>query len=139
MSRPVQATRSEAIRNLDADEVRGGHTLARHVARSDNELRTRLATEPIAAASTFTDRETAEWVVTETLARERTKISAWTRREGSRPNLALRYRGSRDRPIGRSVLARRNAAVDCYDAVVVLRWNNRRAEYFVLTSYPETR
>jgi Bacterial CdiA-CT RNAse A domain len=46
---------------LMAHETLGGHTLARHVGRSENYLRHRLATEPdLTAASTFYDRQTAE-------------------------------------------------------------------------------
>ena len=48
-----------ARRNLSDDEARGGHTLARHVGKSDGELRARLERERIAAASTYTDLGTA--------------------------------------------------------------------------------
>ncbi len=58
--------------DLARDEERGGHTLQRHVARTDAQLRERLQRERnISAASTWTDRETAETVVAEGLAAER--------------------------------------------------------------------
>src|ERR1700738_2990580 len=59
----------EAARyDLARDEVRGGHTLDKHVGRSDSELRERLATERnISAASTWTNREVAEETVGQAL------------------------------------------------------------------------
>jgi CDI toxin RNase A-like protein len=123
--------------DLAQDEGRGGHTLARHVGRSDADLKERLRREPrISAASTYTDRATAERVVARTLARHRGRIDQWLARQGPRPNLALEYRGDRNQPIGRS-LTRRSARPDpCVDATVVLRWDGRRG-FIVLTSYPE--
>src|SRR5260221_2538567 len=51
---------SSAGYDLGRDEQRGGHTLARHVARTNEELRERLERERnISAASTWTDRATA--------------------------------------------------------------------------------
>ena len=58
-------------RDLARDEAAGGHTLARHVGKTDAELRARLKAEPdISAASTYTDLETAERVVAEVLAKK---------------------------------------------------------------------
>src|SRR5579864_3082552 len=53
-----------ASRDLSQDESAGGHTLRKHVGRSDAELRERLRHEHnISAASTWTDRATAEAAV----------------------------------------------------------------------------
>jgi hypothetical protein len=132
---PERASRYD----LGPDERRGGHTLARHVAKSDDDLRRRLEREAISAASTYSDRDTAERVVFETLRRSQGRIEAWTARRGGRPNLALRYRGSRDRPIGRMLARGARTSVPSTDAVVVLRWDMRRDDFYVLTSYPEGR
>lgn len=127
-----------AARDLTTDERRGGHTLTRHVGRTDDELAERLRREPgISAASTYTDRATAERTVTRVLTRERSRIDAWLARSGNRPNLALNYRGTRD-VIGRSLERGARGPVSCLDAVVVLRWDGRDG-YYVLTSYPEAR
>ena len=123
--------------DLERDEKRGGHTLARHVGRSDADLSERLRRErQIRAASTYTDRVTAERVVALTLAQHRTRVDEWLAREGSRPNLALDYRAARGEPIGRSLARRARKAAACSDAVVVLRWDGRNG-FYVLTSYPE--
>ena len=75
---PAAASR----RDLGGDESRGGHTLARHVGRTDSQLLDRLAREPrISAASTYTDRATAELVVGLALERERSRVDAWRHRQ----------------------------------------------------------
>jgi hypothetical protein len=137
-SSPPTASRDSAVdrRDLSLDEQQGGHTLARHVGKSDQELRDRLARERnISAASSYSSREVAERTVARALAQDRPRVDAWVARIGNRPNLALTYRGEPAVIVGRSVERRRRDPIDCTDAVVVLRWNGRG--YYVLTSYPE--
>lgn len=133
------ASDTAPLRDLSRDEARGGHTLARHVGLTDSQLRDRLRREPrISAASTYTDRPTAERVVGAALAAGAGRIEGWRAREGRRPNLVLDYR-SPDGPVGRSLRRRDSASVPCADAVVVLRWDEGSRDWFVLTSYPEAR
>ena len=130
----------EARRDLAQDESRGGHTLARHVGKSDEDLRERLARERgISAASTYGDRATAETVVARTLAQQSQRVATWAARRGNRPNLALTYRGARTAIIGRSLRRGQRESVPCSDAIVVLRWDGRGGGFYVLTSYPEAR
>ena len=125
-------------RDLSVDEAMGGHTLARHVAKSDAELAERLGRErQISAASTYTDRATAERSVGTALADGGGKLTAWTRRSGRRPNLVLHYVEPSRRPIGRSLKRGSSRTVSCIRALVVLRWDDRKNRYYVLTSYPE--
>ena len=125
-------------RDLSADEASGGHTLARHVGKTDDELRERLRREPdISSASTYTDRATAEAVVGAALLSPPRSFAAWRNRAGSRPNFVLHF--DAHRVIGRSVGRRRPDAVPCENALIVLRWDVRRERFFVLTSYPEDR
>ncbi len=134
----VEEPRDGDSRDLSVDERRGGHTLARHVGRTDDQLRDRLDRERnISAASTYTDRTVAERVVALALAQNASRVEAWVARDGSRPNLAIDYRGAPDVPVGRSLPRGRDSSVICRDAVVVLRWD--RDDYYVLTSYPEVR
>ncbi|HET9369601.1 MAG TPA: RNase A-like domain-containing protein [Vicinamibacterales bacterium] len=137
-SSPPTASRDAAAdrRDLSVDEQQGGHTLARHVGKSDQELRDRLARERnISAASSYSSREVAERTVARALAQDRSRVDTWVARIGNRPNLALTYRGEPGVIVGRSIERRRRDPIDCSDAVVVLRWNGRG--YYVLTSYPE--
>ena len=115
----------------------GGHTLARHVGKTDAELAARLRREPeISSASTYTDRRTAERSVAAALASGDGKFAAWQRRNGRRPNLVLYY-ADRGTPLGRSLSRGQQASVACYRAIVVLRWDERLNRFYVLTSYPE--
>ncbi len=128
---------ASAGHDLESDEQRGGHTLARHVARTDQELRERLEQERnISAASTWTDRRTAEAVVGEALAAERSRVESWTRRKFPRANLALHYNAGRS--IGRSLRRGESRTVDCSSAVIVLRADGPES-FYVLTTYPEAR
>ncbi len=124
-------------RNLSIDESRGGHTLARHVGKTDAELRDRLRREQISSASTYTDRAAAEHAVGAALAAGGRALDAWQNRTGRRPNLVLHYRSPNHEPIGRSLSRSREAAEPAARALVVLRWDERAGDFYVLTSYPE--
>lgn len=123
--------------DLGRDEERGGHTLSRHVERTDAELEERLERERnISAASTWVDRETAEETVAEALYAERGRVESWMKRGYPRANLALHY--SAERPIGRSLRRGESAPATCTDAVIVLRGDGPDS-FYVLTAYPEAR
>jgi hypothetical protein len=123
--------------DLERDQRRGGHTLDRHVGLTDAQLRERLERESnISAASTWTDRATAENVVAEALRAERRRIENWMRRGERRPNLALHYAAGR--VIGSSLRRGDNQVVPCTSAVIVLKASGPDGSY-VLTTYPEAR
>src|SRR5438270_1980676 len=88
--------------DLARDEARGGHTLARHVGKSDAELRQRLENESIATDSTYTDRATAEMAVAAAVRENSSKIGRWLHRPGGHSNLVLDYDSSTT-PVGRSM------------------------------------
>jgi len=122
--------------DLSADEAMGGHTLQRHIGRSDAELIARLARDPqISSASTYTDRATAESVVGAALQSGNRAFAAWRARTGRRPNFVLRYQAHR--VIGRSVARGHSESVQCDRALIVVRWDENRQRDYVLTSYPE--
>jgi toxin YxiD len=123
--------------DLERDESRGGHTLSRHVARTDEQLEQRLRKERnISAASTWTSREIAEETVASALHAEQGRVENWIRRGQRRPNLALHFGAGR--AIGRSLRRGDSEAVTCTSAVVVLRADGPDG-YYVLTTYPEAR
>ena len=125
-----------ANHDLSTDETMGGHTLQRHVGKSDAELIARLEREPgISSASTYIDRATAEAVVGAALDSDRGPLSAWLARSGRRPNLVLRYHA--DHVIGRSMRRGHVESAPCDRALIVLHWDERRQRDYVLTSYPE--
>ena len=130
---PRPSTNTERY-DLSRDEERGGHTLRKHVGRTDDELRERLARErDISAASTWTDRAAAEETVAAALRAEGGRIENWTRRGERRPNLALHFDAGR--VIGRSIVRGSDQGEPCTRAVIVLRAD--RDGFYVLTTYPE--
>jgi len=127
-----------ATRDLSLDEERGGHTLGRHVGRTDDQLRKRLEQEPnISAASTYTDRQTAEVAVGAAIAENLPKIQRWMERGARRPNLVLDYTDPND-AVGRVMFRRSLGSVPCDHAIAVLKARGA-LDYYVLTSYPECR
>jgi hypothetical protein len=140
LSAPSTSARGQrgTIRDLSIDESMGGHTLARHVGKTDAELADRLRREPrISAASTYTDRAIAERSVGRALAAGGEKLAAWERRSGRRPNLVLNYKSPGKQPLGRSLRRGQKRATPATRALVVLRWDERARRSYVLTSYPE--
>ena len=124
-----------APHNLAVDEQHGGHTLERHVGRTDAELHERLEREPnISAASTYTNRATAERIVGAALQQNADRIDSWIKRGPHRPNLVLDYTDANN-AIGRTMFPRAVGSVPCDHAIVVLRADDNG--YYVLTSYPE--
>ena len=133
LSHPASGSR----RDLSWDEARGGHTLRRHVGRSDEQLHERLDEEPnLSAASTYTDRQSAELAVGAALEASRGKLERWLRRTGGHPNLVLDYDGDAAHPIGRTLRRGQTRSEPCSHAIVVLAWRGPW-DYYVLTSYPE--
>ncbi len=130
-------TRVASPHDLSQDEEAGGHTLRKHVGRTDEELRQRLRRERnIAAASTWTDRATAEAAVGAALRQNREGIDRWINRPGGHPNFVIDY--DSDRPLGRSLRRNADQPEPCAHATIVLKWSGPR-DYYVLTSYPECR
>jgi CDI toxin RNase A-like protein len=143
-SSALQSPRAEAAaagprRDLARDEEMGGHTLGKHVGQSDDQLSERLAHERnISAASTWTDRSTAERAVGLALQENQAKVERWLARPGGHSNLVIDYDGDPSRPIGRTLPRSASRSEPCSHAVVVLKWAGG-ADYYVLTSYPECR
>jgi hypothetical protein len=135
---PGPARAAASTRDLSVDESMGGHTLTRHVGRTDAELAERLRREPqISAASTWSDRDTADRAVGAALASADGKLTSWERRTGRRPNLVLHYTDRSGATLGRSLARGQHTAVPCTHALVVLKWDERRNRFYVLTAYPE--
>jgi len=138
-SAKAEAAAAGPRRDLARDEQMGGHTLRKHVGQSDDQLSERLAHEQnISAASTWTDRPTAERAVGLALQENQAKIARWLARPQAHPNLVIDYDGDPSRAIGRTQLRGAGRSELCSHAVVVLKWAGD-ADYYVLTSYPECR
>jgi Bacterial CdiA-CT RNAse A domain len=134
--RPAQhvALQSGERHDLARDETRGGHTLERHIGKSDKELRERLENESISTDSTYSDRATAEMAVAAAIEENKDRIDRWLHRPGGHSNLVLDYDGSV--PLGRSMRRDESQSFPCSHAVAVLKWISPN-DYYVLTSYPD--
>lgn len=121
--------------DLERDEERGGHTIAKHVGRTDAQLQARLQRESIAAASTYPDLETAERAVQRALEANTRRVQVWIERRAPKPNLAVRHRARDGLPSGRLLARGERRSKEVHGAVAVLRW--RGDGWYVLTSYPE--
>lgn len=127
-----------ATHDLSLDESRGGHTLQRHIGRNDEQLRQRLQAERnISAASSYTDRATAEHAIGAALDQNADRIQRWMQRGERRPNLVLDY-SEPNEPLGRVMFRGAMGSVPCDHSIVVLKADGP-SDYFVLTSYPECR
>jgi hypothetical protein len=120
--------------DLERDEAHGGHTLQRHIGKTDAELHERLEKESISTDSTYTDRSTAEMAVAAAVRENREKIQRWLHRLGGHSNLVLDYDSTV--PLGKSMRRDDAQSFPCSHAVVILKWISAE-EYYVLTSYPE--
>jgi hypothetical protein len=126
-------------RDLSQDEAAGGHTLRKHVGRSDDQLRERLRHERnISAASTWTDRSTAEHAIGTAITQNHEKINRWLERSGGHPNLVIDYDGDSAHPVGRSLRRDADQPQPCAHATIVLKWTGPD-DCYVLTAYPECR
>lgn len=135
------AARAIAIRrgaiSLAAEEAAGGHTIARHVGRTEAQLRARLAQQPnIPAASTFKTLQEAERAVAAALRANKDAIKVWAKTANPGQTKAFAYDAGR--VIGQGVVRSTGQMTNMTKMVVVVRkviTENR--VYFVLTSYPK--
>ena len=132
----VLAIRRGAI-TLSAEEVAGGHTIARHVGRSEAQLRARLAAESrITAASTFRTLADAEKSVAQALRAQQGVIKAWAKTANVGQTKAITHDAGR--VVGFGVLRSSNTTVQMSRLTVVLRKVSDRGRiYFVLTAFPK--
>lgn len=145
LSGMVGAVRATSIRmgriNLAMHEAKpysriGGHTLLKHVGKTDAELSARLAAEPRRAlVSSFTNRHVAEWAISEVMRANATRVAHWAR---SNPSGLLQLTKNVGRPVG-TVLARgAQKSVPGKTVFVFLKCERYNGmPYYVLTAYLE--
>jgi Bacterial CdiA-CT RNAse A domain len=137
----VGAARAIAIRrgaiNLASEEAAGGHTIARHVGRTEEQLRARLFQESkIPAATTFRTLREAERVLAEALRANKEAIKTWAKTATAGQTKAFTHEAGR--VIGQGVVRSTNQMHEMTKVVVVLKKVvDQNRIYFVLTSYPK--
>jgi hypothetical protein len=127
---------SRGLLSLQAEEAAGGHTLARHIGKTEAELRARLLRQPrLRTASTFHTLADAEYAVSKTLRANKTLIKLWAKvaQVGETESFECAVRHG----IGHGVARQTGLLTEMSRVTVVLRKvaaHNRI--YFVLTAYP---
>ncbi|MEM6275062.1 MAG: RNase A-like domain-containing protein [Myxococcota bacterium] len=118
--------------DLRAHEARGGHTLEKHVGKTDGELRARLKREPdTAQMSTFVSEIEARRAVQKAIRENALKIAEWEANSPTR-KLELRtdFRGGR-------VLRRNQRSSHSAVSARVVLFSDGAGGWFVRTAYPE--
>jgi hypothetical protein len=136
----VSASRIAAIRagriSLLEEETAGGHTIAKHVGRTESQLRARLVAERnIPAASSFKTLDAAEGVVSEAIQANVGSIRQWAVRAAVGDRFRIVFNSTR--VVGYGVVRATNRLQDMKKVLVVLEKTNIGGKiYFVLTSFP---
>ncbi|EOA3903976.1 RNase A-like domain-containing lipoprotein [Bacillus cytotoxicus] len=121
------------------DEMEGppknGHTIERHVGKTEEQLKERLRTDKVSAASTYYDKETATKAVKDSVKQHEQEIDNWLK--NSKENrLVLHTKHSF--PVGKTVLKKNMSVKDkLMNTVTVLaRDKSGSLGFKIVTSYP---
>ena len=120
------------------------YSYVRHIGKTDANLMLRLMTSKnsqgkitISGASTFSDINIAESVISKTIKMNKIRIQKWLKSDEVR-NLVLDYEGNS--VIGRGITRKEFLAgygvSDRTKALIILKKVNK-SKYFVLTAYPD--
>jgi hypothetical protein len=112
----------------------GGHTIAKHVGRTEAQLRARLAAERIPAASTFTNLRTAEDAISKVLRLESAAIKAWAHA----PNPSkLELTRDLGKAVGMGVVRTTGQLSKMTKVLIVLKYQAYNGKpYYILTAFP---
>ncbi|MBB5457594.1 hypothetical protein HDG33_001229 [Paraburkholderia sp. Cpub6] len=110
----------------------GGHTLLKHVGRTEAQLRERLRLEPgKKVVSSFVNLEEAEWAISETIHANALLINTWTKA----PNWVLTLRKDVGRRVGYALVRKTDRLVDSSKVEVVLKYGPYNGmPYYILTA-----
>jgi hypothetical protein len=113
----------------------GGHTLEKHVARTEAQLRERLELEPHRKrVSSFTNLERAEWAISEVMRAHMTRIRTWAASSGRGGPLTLMQHVAGD--VGYGIVRQTGKLTPMNEVVVVLKYQTYNGTpYYILTAY----
>ena len=120
---------------LSEHELMGGHTLTKHVARSNAEMLHRAKTDPRVrnAVSSYTNLDIAEKAISQALKANKNLIKQW----GGQSSSILRFNYSANYKVGVYVKKGSESFVDTTNIrVVLVKRKFKRKWYYVLTSFP---
>jgi len=111
----------------------GGHTLLKHVGKTEAQLRERLVRESNRqSVSTFTDLSTAEIVISDMFSANRARIMSWS----STSRRILRLEKRFPHPVGKIINRQSGKLTDARTVTVVLENKEyNKMPYYILTAY----
>ncbi|PEL31138.1 hypothetical protein CN608_08150 [Bacillus pseudomycoides] len=133
------STSVEKIKDTILDEMEGppknGHTIERHVGKTEDELKKRLQTDKVSAASTYYDKEIATKAVKDSLKQHEQEIEKWLK--NSKEN-RLVLNAKHSFPVGKTVLKRDMSVKDklMNTVTVLVRDKSGALGFKIITSYP---
>jgi hypothetical protein len=135
-NRPPTTSRPVPGGGLAAHEAAGGHTMRKHVGRTDAQLAKRLADEPnIPAASTFAEPAIAERAIAEALGAKAADINTWL--AGTAPRLNPPLRVNLGYNVGRSLARGAASTTNVQSVLIVLQRDaSLPTGYRIVTAYP---
>ena len=120
---------------LDFHEAAGGHTLKKHVGKTEAELAQRLDSEKrISGASSFTYRSVAEAAIAEAMSKKQSANDSWMKSRANRYTIDY----DANKIIG--ITMRRGASKATQTSrlrIILQRSNKLPPGYFILTAYPQ--
>lgn len=121
---------------LAEHEALGGHTILKHLGRTEAQLRTRLVAEAnIPAASSFPSLNVAENVISDAMKARAQLVRAWaaTEKQGSK----YVWVHNATKTIGYGVVRQSGALANMQKVLIVLKPTQVSGKlYFILTAYP---
>ncbi|CAX56819.1 RNase A-like domain-containing protein [Erwinia pyrifoliae] len=117
----------------------GGHTLERHIGKTPDDLKARLASNSdMRAASSFRTTREAEQLISKVLRDNKNQIEMWVKH--THPGVPARMRLNRAFSHQTGIMIKRGSqeVKACYGVRVVLdfkQWNGK--PYFILTAFPD--
>ncbi|QDW48967.1 RNase A-like domain-containing protein [Burkholderia sp. KBS0801] len=141
----IKAIRASSITagriNLMQHEARatnprlGGHTVARHVGKTEAQLRERLKYQPwLGAVSSFNDLRTAEWAVSEVLRTHAHQIERWT--ASAHRNSKQKFVSDVGRTVGQIITREADSSFMSRRVAVVIKLTAYNSmPYYILTAF----
>ncbi|NVI04792.1 RNase A-like domain-containing protein [Paraburkholderia youngii] len=113
----------------------GGHTVEKHVGRTEAQLRERLTREPKRqTVSSFTNIESAEWAISEVMRVDALRIKTWA--QSSRRAKPLELEKDLGRTVGYGISRKTDSLTGMSVVHLVLKYETYNGmPYYVLTAY----
>ncbi|MEH7461396.1 RNase A-like domain-containing lipoprotein [Bacillus thuringiensis] len=134
-----QAASAINVSDKILDEMEGppknGHTIERHVGKTDEQLKERLRTDNVSAASTYYDKETATKAVKDTIKQHEKEIEKWLK-ESKENRLVLNTK--HNFAVGKTVLKKDMRVKDGLRNTVTVLQRDKGSQlgFKIVTSYP---